>query len=594
MSIMSSFESTAKEMLPGWLDRLESFARKKYGEHLVITREVFAEYLSKSYEHYNTFKNILDPYESRCIVGENSIYIRLPLEGTTGDCNTDSARDLLEIKNLLLILGTGGAGKTMLMRYLFLEAVHSHKFIPVFIELRDAQDLTEDEYFTDGCIMKLIVHAFRGFNVKIGSTEQMEFALSHGGFLFLFDGLDEIPTSKSNRLARSLAEFSRRFDNNGYIISSRYEPYHTFETFKTLRTKKLDKPAALEMAQRFLAWPSADLKSFIKDLDEKLFDEYKDLAINPLLLSIMFITYCNNQGVIPEKNEDFYGPAFDALYERHDLENKGYKRQFHCSELHKEDFKRIFGHFCFHSQYEERYEFSKADLLDRLQKSISVIGNDSIDAGKFLLDLRDNLCMLVEDGYKYRFSHRTFQSYFCALYLSHLEDLKQKEFYYKSMKKDGVLEAVAPFAFQFEKNRFIKNCVIRNIKHVIRHGFHYKDFIIEMYWINNGLKSFDPTLSSDAEHVMMHLMGNNAYFVILEDDVYSMEKFIFFNTLLSMVRTSGLDSVMATCFLRKIQTETANQVTISGLGVIEIFKEFLAENPSLCKMEEKRDSVDDF
>ena len=43
---------------------------------------------------------------------------------------------MLEISNNLLILGTGGVGKSMLTRYLFLDTAEYEGYVPVLIELR--------------------------------------------------------------------------------------------------------------------------------------------------------------------------------------------------------------------------------------------------------------------------------------------------------------------------------------------------------------------------------------------------------------------------------------------------------------------------
>ena len=48
------------------------------------------------------------------------------------------------------------------------------------------------------------------------------------------------------------------------------------------------------------------------------------------------------------------------------------------------------------------------------QKRVVEVNFDSMD---FLIDLTNSVCMLIHDGLEYRFSHRSFQEYFAALYL---------------------------------------------------------------------------------------------------------------------------------------------------------------------------------
>ena len=68
---------------------------------------------------------------------------------------------------------------------------------------------------------------------------------------------------------------------------------------------------------------------------------------------------------------------------------------------------------CFLSYQEENYELTDSEFklyIERCYKDPK-----SVSASDFLQDLCDNLCLLIAEGGKYRFIHRSFQEYFCAM-----------------------------------------------------------------------------------------------------------------------------------------------------------------------------------
>lgn len=162
-------------------------------------------------------------------------------------------------------------------------------------------------------------------------------------------------------------------------------------------------------------------------MDEYLYDKYETFASNPLLLTIMLLTF-ESRVSIPDKLNDFFEQAFTTLFHTHDATKGGYKRDI-CSGLGYEDFKTVFAYFCFKSFFNSDYRFSENKVLEYIgiarQKRVVEVNFDSMD---FLIDLTNSVCMLIHDGLEYRFSHRSFQEYFAALYTVQLDDEQQKNF----------------------------------------------------------------------------------------------------------------------------------------------------------------------
>lgn len=91
-------------------------------------------------------------------------------------------------------------------------------------------------------------------------------------------------------------------------------------------------------------------------LDERLYDNHTSFASNPLLLSIMLLTF-DNYAEIPEKLHLFYANAFETLYSKHDATKAGYRRELRCS-LSFDYFKKAFACFCFLTYYQGKFELT--------------------------------------------------------------------------------------------------------------------------------------------------------------------------------------------------------------------------------------------
>ena len=66
-------------------------------------------------------------------------------------------------------------------------------------------------------------------------------------------------------------------------------------------------------------------------------------------------------------------------------------------------------------------------MLEWLEKSLKK-QNLSVSAEDYLKDLTDSLCIITCEGHRYRFAHRSFQTYFAAKYTCSLSDQQQKTF----------------------------------------------------------------------------------------------------------------------------------------------------------------------
>ena len=439
------------------LNAIIDFVKSKYGEAQVKIGTVFNRYLDNATLRYNQIRTLTTGTTPRSIIGEDSLYVSIGLSYNGEEIDTSSVDSLLQISKNILILGTGGVGKSMLTRYLFLDTAEYEGYVPVLIELRRIGNQSSGEL----SILDLIYSCMKDFDVEL-PKDQFEYSLQLGKYLFLFDGFDEVKSSLAKETAEAIQMFSAKYPQNSYIVTSRPRTETSpLETFTVMDSMPLNKTQAIDLASRIWA-EDEKTREFCQQLDETLYEKHKDFAENPLLLSMMFLTFMRNSS-IPEHLSDFYKKAYDALYSAHDNQDKGcYRRDFQCKDLDENDFKRILSRFCFQTYFKEAYEFSETEITDYLQDSLQKLSYDNIKATNYLEDLRNVVCMIIKDGETYRFSHRSFQAYFAAYYTAHLTDEQQKRLFVQILSGHDVYWEKRDYyilLMQIESDRFAENAL---------------------------------------------------------------------------------------------------------------------------------------
>lgn len=139
----------------------------------------------------------------------------------------------------------------------------------------------------------------------------------------------------------------------------------------------------------------------------------------------MLLTF-DNRAAIPNRLNDFYEQAFATLFNIHDATKDSFKRDIR-TKLGCEDFKLVFSYFCFKSYFRSEYEFTEPRLRHYIEEARNKFTKINFRVDDFQEDLIKSVCMIVKDGLKYMFSHRSFQEYFAAWYTTKLTDDVQKK-----------------------------------------------------------------------------------------------------------------------------------------------------------------------
>ena len=400
-------------------------------------------HLKKSYEKYSKVKTFLyndapryiyDFYVCNDISRKSLINRRIePWELI----HNATINRLLLYSNYIIISGKGGHGKSMMMRHLCLIAINEYpesNRLPIFVPLKDFNNNYSD--LTD-----YIFSVIKGLGA-IKDKKILTSFLSSGSCLLLLDGLDEISSAYRYKFQNDLNALTDKYSNNIVIMTCRpRNNFLEFQRFTVMNLCPFDHDQALKLVDKleFRTDEPSIKEKFRSKLQNKLFRTHKEFTENPLLLTIMLITF-EYYADIPAKMHIFYQQAYDALSFRHDA-GKSFKRELKTG-LTPERFSDYFAEFCAQTYLKEYYAFSDSEF-DSFYYKLKTYNHDNttISPSAFKSDLIDAMCLMFYEDAKYQFIHRSFQEYFCALYFSKQKDkyLERigKSFENKKTRRDG-------------------------------------------------------------------------------------------------------------------------------------------------------------
>jgi hypothetical protein len=250
------------------------------------------------------------------------------------------------------------------------------------------------------------------------SIEVYEYALGVGAFVVLFDGFDEIDHASTAHFEKEIIAFTMKYGRNDTVVSSRPdERFAAWQEFVVLHLNPLDKDKTIELISKIEYDPVVKAK-FIARLEEDLFDRHEGFLSNPLLATMMLLTF-EQIADIPAKTHIFYEQAFETLFHRHDATKEVYARK-RFTPLPIDEFRSILGAFALVTYMAERFSFSSEEAKKYLEEAFELEGTPrGVDlADGFLRDLLTSVCILQIDGAECQFSHRSFQEFFAADFLS--------------------------------------------------------------------------------------------------------------------------------------------------------------------------------
>lgn len=329
--------------------------------------------------------------------------------------------EILEKESKYIIIeGIGGIGKSMLLTHLFLSSAPNageYGRTPLLLSLKDYKEDTNS-------IVDFIWKSVKDFDPALTHANVIN-SLQNRELVLLMDGLDEIQTSARDSFDTDLEAFIKSYPGNMIVITSR--PVYSFiaySKFSVFDIKPLTKPQAIALINKLEFWDITAKKNFMEALDRQLYFSHYQFASNPLLLTIMLMTY-SSFGEVPAKMHVFYSKAYETMARLHDATKGSFKRPLH-TKLTPEDFAKLFAEFCARTYKDEELEFTEITFSSYMKKVLkdTLAEKSGVTPHDFLLDLTDNLCIMYREGEKYYFIHRSFQEYFAAVHFASGYDAK--------------------------------------------------------------------------------------------------------------------------------------------------------------------------
>lgn len=312
----------------------------------------------------------------------------------------------------ILICGTAGAGKTMFMRWSALELIRrvkQHGRIPLYLEMRYFDNNFEKEPLEN------FIYSKTSSEVDSSNFSQFKNGLKSGIFIIILDAIDEIKPDLRDKVVSKILDFLREYPVCGIAVSSRSdEKLESIQEFIVLRTTPMTKDQIISVINN-LDYDKEVKSKLILRLNEGLYNDLKEFLSNPLLATIMLLTF-DHSADIPTKLTSFYQQAFEALYQRHDAAKGAYKRD-HYASLPIDRFQAVFSTFSFQTYLNYKFEFSDGDLLEAF-RSACEYNQEKTSPQLIIKDSMESVCLIQRDGLDNIFSHRSFQEYFCALFVS--------------------------------------------------------------------------------------------------------------------------------------------------------------------------------
>lgn len=408
-----------KAAAPVAMNVLRSYGKQKYDELVASYTNILDKFIAASLYKCSKVKTLLNGEEP---VDLADIYVRTFFHNKSGSIADASLLKKLQSENgAYVISGLAGSGKSMFMKHAvckFIDEMVYHQRVPLFIEVRDLDHSRDTEPLENQ------LFAYCSSSDNNANFVQFLVGLKEGLFIIMLDGVDETPVDKLDIFLKKISAFHQRYRQCMLVASSRPgTKLSNISLFKTYQVSSMLIDQVLEVVER----APLELRRkqiFCKALSSGLYDKHQSFLSNPLLVTIVLITF-DDASRVPDYLTGFYGAAFDALFGRHDWSKGVYVRD-HKSGLEKQQFEKVFMYFCYIAYLQGRYTFEKDQALSIVEQSLKQAKVNTL-ASSYIYDCVVSVCLLQTDEPKITFVHRSFQEYFTAKLISSYSGPKLKK-----------------------------------------------------------------------------------------------------------------------------------------------------------------------
>ena len=319
----------------------------------------------------------------------------------------------------IVIEGTAGQGKSILMRFLTSIELKKGERLPIFVELRK---ITAQKTLYD-----LILDNLKELGLNIDSSELTALLASGKCSLFL-DAFDEIHEAEVSNVMTILDSLCNQHYNLLILISSRPNADIQKSSYiKVYRIAELERSDFKPLLKKLFVDTSQNISEILKAID-KSDTKVCDVITTPLLLTLLVIVY-KAENDIPNNLVEFYEKLFLILCLRHDSTKPGFKRKFR-TEFSESKLSKFFDAFCFCCMKSKVTSISFKQVGSLILEAGKLVNLDLNSVDNFLIDITKVTCLLIEEGFEYHFIHKSIKEYHAANFINeHAPEVLKIAFY---------------------------------------------------------------------------------------------------------------------------------------------------------------------
>lgn len=406
-----SIEELSNKGIDSFVNNFVSFISKKapefciaqYKKHEMKLNKGLPEYIKANYQRCAYVRTLLKRDRPTEL---DKIYEPLQFKIDDDILKEDEIKSSISTDlHRTIISGYAGNGKTIFLKKIYKELIDSQvNFYPIFFELRNISSGTQTLL---DCIYESILTYSDSF-----TQEQFTYGLKKGLFYFLIDGLDEVSDSQQSNIQEEIIKLTLKYPYCPFVVTSRPNEFTTWENFHVAHLLPFD----YRQCQSYITkidFIEERKTEFLEFLTEYKFAEHEEFLSNPLLASMMLLTF-DEYGDIPAKRHIFYEKCFQVLIKEHDASKGRFHRPLK-SKLSHENLEKVFMYFCALTYQRQEYSFNFQKVDKYINSALKIVNLDSIcKENDIRYDFVHSVSLLLQNGDYFEFIHRSFQEYFFA------------------------------------------------------------------------------------------------------------------------------------------------------------------------------------
>ncbi|GGO22332.1 NACHT domain-containing protein [Deinococcus humi] len=324
----------------------------------------------------------------------------------------------------ILITDYAGMGKSTISKFMYLTLREKGDKLPIFIELRRIK--------SDKSLFDLLKEDFGDISAPL-STQSLSDILDLSDIIIFFDGFDEISLDARETAIRDIIDFTVRYPDLKYVITSRSDSeLSNFVEFKKFTIKPLDRDDVESLLKRYDTQGnlSGEIIKELRRIDDESFHEILQV---PMMVTLLFRSF-GYSGELPSKKYQFYKQVYEALYNGHDLTKEGFRRN-KSSNLDIDEFQNVLRSIAFQSA-KSGPSYSRDDLVNKINKAFEKFGYTRARPAAFISDLLQSVPLFSDENVEIRWIHKSLQDYFAASYAVFIISDNQKKTFEKMFHSD--------------------------------------------------------------------------------------------------------------------------------------------------------------